>query len=202
MHLTNTHGRRGFLSALHGDRVLAEWMTWRTCFCYGQDLARCLHSLQNASQPWEQEGHLSSRVTGSVDTGRLWVGDILNHILKDPAGHPPRRDGYEGHHECKLATRPGQQSPSKDKELFLTFLRTKKPFQEAPPANRPSQLTGRTGMTLPSSDPSLIKKRDFLPWFLPFKIHSLAVIRSPSLGGDTRTNQGSLQGRKGWLDLW
>lgn len=117
-----------------GNEILAERMTRWTCPCYSKDLARCLSSLQNVSQPCKQEGHLSSRVTGSVDTGRLRVGDIQqrNHILKDPAGHPPHTDGYEGHHECKLATRPGQQSPSKDKERFLIFLRTKKPFQEVP----------------------------------------------------------------------
>lgn len=59
----------------------------------------------------------------------------------------------------KLATRAGQQSPSKDRELFI-FLRTKKPSQD-PPANRPSQLLGQTWMTFPSSNQSVIKEKGF-----------------------------------------
>lgn len=173
--------------------------------CHGQELGRHPYSLQNTSRPCKQEGHLSSRMTGSMDTGRLLGGgggdtQQLNHILKEPAGHPWHGDWHEGHHEWKLATQPGQQSPFKDKEPFLpSFSKKEETFLRSSPANCPSQLTGQTWLTLPSSS-QWKGERGFLLWFIAFKLHSLVVTRLSSLEVDIGTDQGSLRGRKGgWI---
>lgn len=82
--------------------------------------------------------------------GNIWQ---LNHIPQEPAGHPQRVDGHEGCHEWKVATQAGQQSPFKDKEWFPPYFSKKEEtFLRSPPAKCPSQLTGQTWLTLPSSD--------------------------------------------------
>lgn len=102
----------------------------------------------------------------------------------------------------KPATRAGQQSPSKDRGLVLIFLRTKKPSQEDTPANRPSQLLGGTQVMLPSPINPWQRKRDFLPWFIPFKIPFLVVIRSTPFPRSRSLNKsGSFTRKKRRMDL-